>query len=139
KMDKLGADFDASIKSIHERLSPKAVRIQLPIGAEDSLSGVVDLLTMKAYRFGGNMGMDVTEEAIPDNLKEEAAKWRAELIEKIVEHDDALMEAYLGGEEPTLEDLKKTLRKAVIANEIFPILTGSALKNIGVQLVLDAV
>jgi elongation factor G len=139
KMDKLGADFDASVKSIHERLSPKAVRIQIPIGAEDKLSGVVDLITMKAYRFGGEMGMDVTEEDIPADLQEEAEKWRAELIEKVVEHDDQLMENYLGGEEPTNEQLKATLRKAVIANEIFPILTGSALKNIGVQLVLDAV
>ncbi|MCB9811422.1 elongation factor G [Candidatus Nomurabacteria bacterium] len=139
KMDKLGADFDASIKSIHDRLSPKAVRIQLPIGRENDLSGVVDLITMKAYRFGGEMGMQVTEEEIPENLKAEADKWRAELIEKVVEHDDVLMEAFLEGNEPSLEDLKKTLRKAVIANEIFPILTGSALKNIGVQLVLDAV
>ncbi|MCB9811218.1 MAG: elongation factor G [Candidatus Nomurabacteria bacterium] len=139
KMDKLGADFDASVKSIHDRLSKKAVRIQLPIGAENDMSGVVDLITMKAYRFGGEMGMDVTEEEIPADLLDEAKKWRGELIEKVVEHDDALMEAYLGGEEPSLEDLKKTLRKAVIANEIFPIMTGTALKNIGVQLVLDAV
>lgn len=139
KMDKLGADFDASIKSIHNRLSPKAARIQLPIGREDDLSGVVDLITMKAYRFGGEMGTVVTEEDIPADMLEEAQKWRNELIEKVVEHDDALMEAYLGGEEPTNEQLKVTLRKAVIANEIFPILTGSALKNIGVQLVLDAV
>lgn len=139
KMDKLGADFDASVKSIHERLSPKAVRIQLPIGREDDLSGVVDLITMKAYRFGGQMGMDVTEEDIPAELVEEANKWRGEMIEKIVEHDDAMMEAYLGGEEPNIDDLKRVLRKAVIANEIFPVLTGSALKNIGVQLVLDAV
>ncbi|MAZ29910.1 elongation factor G [bacterium] len=139
KMDKLGADYDASIKSIHERLSPKAVRVQLPIGREDDLSGVVDLITMKAYRFGGEMGMDVTEEEIPAELVEQATKWRGELIEKVVEHDDALMEAFLEGNEPSTEDLKATLRKAVLANEIFPILTGSALKNIGVQLVLDAV
>lgn len=139
KMDKLGADFDASVKSIHERLSPKAVRIQLPIGREDDLSGVIDLITMKAYRFGGQMGMDVTEEEIPADLVEEAQKWRAEMIEKVVEHDDALMEAFLEGNEPSNEDLKKVLRTAVIANEIFPVLTGSALKNIGVQLVLDAV
>jgi len=139
KMDKLGADFDASVKSIEDRLSKKAVRIQLPIGAEDDMSGVVDLITMKAYRFAGEMGMDVTEEEIPENMVEDAKKWRAELIERVVEHDDALMEAYLGGEEPSLEDLKKTLRKAVIANELFPIMTGTALKNIGVQLVLDAV
>lgn len=139
KMDKLGADYDASVRSIEERLSKKAVRIQLPIGAEDNLAGVVDLITMKAYRFGGEMGMEVTEEEIPENLLEEAKKWRGELIERVVEHDDTLMEAYLGGEEPSLEDLKQTLRKAVIANEIFPVMTGSALKNIGVQLVLDAV
>ncbi|MEM9336857.1 MAG: elongation factor G [Patescibacteria group bacterium] len=139
KMDKLGADYDESIKSIHERLSNKAVRIQLPIGREDDLSGVVDLVTMKAYRFGGEMGMDVTEEEIPADLQADAETWRAEMIEKIVEHDDALMEAFLEGNEPSVEDLKKTLRKAVLANEIFPIMTGSALKNIGVQLVLDAV
>jgi elongation factor G len=139
KMDKLGADFDASVKSIHDRLSPKAVRIQLPIGAEDDLSGVVDLIAMKAYRFGGTMGMDVTEEEIPADMQEAAEKWRAEMIEQVVAHDDALMELYLGGEEPTLDQLKATLRKAVLANEIFPVLTGSALKNIGVQLVLDAV
>ncbi len=139
KMDKLGADFDASVKSIHERLSPKAVRIQLPIGAEDNMSGVIDLITMKAYRFAGEMGMDVTEEEIPAELLENAKKWRGEMIEKIVEHDDELMEGYLGGEEPTIEQLKKTLRGAVIANEIFPVMTGTALQNIGVQLVLDAV
>ena len=139
KMDKLGADFDASVKSIHDRLSPKAVRIQLPIGAEDKMSGVVDLIKMKAYRFGGEMGMEVTEEEIPEDMKADAEKWRAELIEKVVEHDDAMMEAYFGGEEPSTEDLKKALRKAVLANEIFPIMTGTALKNIGVQLVLDAV
>jgi len=139
KMDKLGADFDASVKSIHERLSPKAVRIQLPIGAEDAMSGVVDLVTMKAYRFAGEMGMDVTEEEIPADMLEAAQKWRGELIEKVVEHDDVMMEAYFGGEEPTIEALKATLRKAVLANEIFPIMTGTALQNIGVQLVLDAV
>lgn len=139
KMDKLGADFNASVKSIHDRLSKKAVRIQIPIGAEDTMSGVVDLITMKAYRFGGEMGMDVTEEEIPADLVDEAKQWRAEMIEAIVAHDDALMEAYLGGEEPSIADLKKTLRKAVIANEIFPVMTGTALRNIGVQLVLDAV
>ncbi len=139
KMDKLGADYDASIKSIEDRLSKKAVRIQLPIGRENDLAGVVDLITMKAYRFAGQMGMEVTEEEIPENLVAEATKWRGELIERVVAHDDALMEAYLEGNEPSNEDLKATLRKAVIACELFPILTGSALKNIGVQLVLDAV
>jgi elongation factor G len=139
KMDKLGADFDASVKSIEDRLSKKAVRIQIPIGAEDTMKGVIDLVQMKAYRFGGEMGMEVTEEEIPADLLEEAQIRRAELIERVVEHDDVLMEAYLVGQEPTLEDLKKTLRKAVIANQLFPIMTGTALRNIGVQLVLDAV
>ena len=139
KMDKLGADFDSSVKSIEDRLSPKACRIQIPMGAENDMRGVVDLITMKSYTFAGEMGMQVTEEEIPAEFLEEATKRRAELIERVVEHDDALMEAYLGGEEPSTEDLKKTLRKAVLANEIFPIMTGTALQNIGVQLVLDAV
>jgi elongation factor G len=139
KMDKLGADFDSSVKSIEDRLSKKACRIQIPMGAENDMRGVVDLITMKSYTFAGEMGMQVTEEEIPAEFLEEAQKRRAELIERVVEHDDALMEAYLGGEEPSTEDLKKTLRKAVLANEIFPIMTGTALQNIGVQLVLDAV
>jgi len=139
KMDKLGADYDASVASIRERLSKKALRIQLPIGSEDNMSGVVDLVHMKAYRFEGNMGMDVVEEEIPADMQAAAEKYRGEMIEAIVEHDDELMEAYLGGEEPELKNLKKTLRKAVIANEIFPIMAGTSLQNIGVQLVLDAV
>jgi elongation factor G len=139
KMDKLGADFDASVKSIEDRLSKKAVRIQIPIGAEDTMKGVIDLIQMKAYRFGGEMGMEVTEEEIPADLVETAKEWRAVLVERVVEHDDVLMEAFLAGQEPTIEDLKKTLRKAVIGNELFPIMTGTALRNIGVQLVLDAV
>jgi elongation factor G len=139
KMDKLGADFDSSVKSIEERLSKKACRIQIPMGAENDMRGVVDLVTMKSYTFAGEMGMLVTEEEIPAEFLEEATKRRGELIERVVEHDDALMEAYLAGEEPTNEDLKKTLRKAVLANAIFPIMAGTALQNIGVQLVLDAV
>jgi len=139
KMDKLGADFDASVKSIEDRLTKKACRIQIPMGAENNMRGVVDLITMKSYTFGGEMGMDVTEAEIPEEFKAEAEKRRAEMIERIVEHDDVLMEAFLEGNEPSNEDLKKTLRKAVLANEIFPIMTGTALQNIGVQLVLDAV
>ena len=139
KMDRLGADFEKSYKSIQDRLSKKAVRIQLPWGAEDNLSGVVDLIKMKAYVFEGEMGMIVREVEIPAELQADAEKYRAELIERVVEHDDTLMEAFLEGNLPSDEDLKATLRKAVIANQIFPVMTGSALKNIGVQLVLDAV
>jgi elongation factor G len=139
KMDRLGADFEKSYKSIQERLSKKAVRVQLPWGAEENLKGVVDLVRMKAYTFEGEMGTTIIEHEIPEELKADADMYRAELIERVVEHDDALMEAYLGGEVPTTEQLKITMRKAVIANEIFPVFTGSSLKNIGVQLVLDGV
>lgn len=139
KMDRLGASFDKSYQSILDRLSKKAVRVQLPWGAEDQLKGVVDLVRMKAYTFEGEMGTTIVEHEIPDELKADADKYRAELVERVVEHDDALMEAFLNGQEPTLEDLKKTLRKAVIGNQLFPVFTGSSLKNIGVQLVLDGV
>ena len=139
KMDRLGASFEKSYKSIQDRLSKKAVRIQLPWGAEDQLKGVVDLVKMKAFVFEGEMGVIVREVEIPEELKADAEMYRAELVERVVEHDDVLMEAYLGGELPTDEQLKTTLRKAVLANQLFPVMIGSALKNIGVQLVLDAV
>ncbi|HVV15160.1 MAG TPA: elongation factor G [Candidatus Paceibacterota bacterium] len=139
KLDRTGASFEKSFQSILDRLTKHAVRMQLPIGEEGNFEGVVDLLSMKAYKFEGSMGENVVEMEVPENLKADAAKYRAQLIEAVVEHDDALMTAYLDGKEPTLEQLKATLRKAVIANKIFPVYTGSALKNKGVQLVLDAV
>ena len=113
--------------------------MQIPMGEEAAHEGAVDLLKMKAYTFSGNMGEEVTEVEIPANLLEDAKKHRAALIERIVEQDDAAMSAYLEGKEPSLEELNKILRKAVINNEIFPVYCGSALKNKGVQLVLDAV
>ncbi|KKW45318.1 MAG: Elongation factor G, partial [Parcubacteria group bacterium GW2011_GWB1_57_6] len=139
KLDRTGASFENSYKSILDRLSPKAIRMQIPIGEEAAHEGVVDLLTMKAYTFAGNMGEEVVAGEIPAHLAENAKKYRAELIERIVENDDTAMNAYLEGKEPALEELKAILRKAVIANEVFPVYTGSALKNKGVQLVLDAV
>ncbi|MDB5265478.1 MAG: fusA [Parcubacteria group bacterium] len=139
KLDRTGASFEDSYKSILERLSKKAVRAQIPMGAEGDFEGVVDLLSMKAFTFTGNMGEDVIEGEIPAQYLDEAKKYHADLVERIVENDEAQMQAYLEGNEPSLEELKKTLRKAVIANEIFPVYTGSALKNKGVQLVLDAV
>ncbi len=139
KMDRLGASFEKSYKSIQDRLSKKAVRFHLPWGAEENFNGVIELLERKAVSFEGEMGTVIKRSEIPEEYKEEVEEYRAELVERIVEHDDALMEAFLAGEEPSLEDLKKTLRKAVIANEIFPVLVGSSLKNVGVQLVLDAV
>lgn len=139
KLDRTGASFEHSYKTILERLSKKAVRAQLPIGLEEKHEGVIDLLKMKAYYFEGDMGNKVVEKEIPADMLEDAKKYRAELIERIVENDDAAMNAYLEGTEPSFEDLKKIMRKAVIANAIFPVYAGSALKNKGVQLVLDAV
>jgi len=139
KLDRTGASFEKSYASILDRLSPRAVRMQLPIGAEGEFEGVVDLLEMKAYKFEGAMGENVIAYDIPANLLDEAKAARAKLVEAAVEHDDELMTAYLDGKEPTLEQLKAVIRKAVIANKFFPVYTGSALKNKGVQLVLDAV
>lgn len=139
KLDRTGASFERSYQSILERLSKKAVRMQLPIGLEDKFEGVVDLLTKKSFHFEGEMGNKIIEGEIPENMLAEVEKYRSELIEAIVANDEAQMSAYLEGNEPSLPELKKTLRKAVIANDIFPVFAGSALKNKGVQLVLDAV
>ena len=139
KMDRTGASFEHSYKTILERLNKNAVRMQIPIGAEDHFDGVIDLLKMKACYFEGPMGDNVVEKEIPEDLKAEAEKYHGELIEKIVEQDDALMSDYLEGKIPTVDVLKATMRKAVIGNKIFPVFTGTALKNRGVQLVLDAV
>jgi len=139
KLDRTGASFERSYQSILERLNKNAVRMQIPIGAENNFEGVVDLFKMKAYFFEGEMGEKVVEKEIPESLKKDAEKYRAELIEKIVEHDDVLTHDYLNGKEPALFDVKRVLRKAVTESKLFPVYTGSALKNKGVQLVLDAV
>jgi elongation factor G len=139
KLDRMGASFERSYASILDRLNKNAVRIQIPMGAEENFAGVIDLLKMKAYYFEGNMGMQIREEEIPAEYLDEAKKYRAELIEKIVEQDDQLMSDYLEGKEPSLEQLKKTLREATLKVKLIPVMTGSALKNKGVQLVLDAV
>ncbi|TSC70289.1 MAG: elongation factor G [Parcubacteria group bacterium Gr01-1014_46] len=139
KLDRTGASFERSYASILDRLNKNAVRMQIPMGLEDKFEGVIDLLTMKAVYFEGNMGMTIRKEEVPAEYLEEAKKYRAELIEKIVSEDDAQMEMFLEGKEPTMEELKKTLRKACLAVKIIPVFAGSALKNKGVQLVLDAV
>jgi elongation factor G len=139
KLDRSGASFEHSYKTILERLSKKAVRMQIPIGLEDKHEGVIDLLKMKAYGFEGEMGNLVVEKEIPAEYKADAEKYHSELIEKIVETDDKTMTEYLEGKIPDNATLKKMMRKAVIANQIFPVFAGSALKNKGVQLVLDAV
>lgn len=139
KLDRTGASFERSFGTILERLNKNAVRMQIPIGLEDKFEGVIDLLRMKAFYFEGDMGNNVIEKDIPEEMKAEAEKFRNELIEKIVEQDEALMVEYLEGMVPNIDTLKKVLRKAVIENKIFPVFAGSALKNKGVQLVLDAV
>jgi elongation factor G len=139
KLDRMGASFEKGLKSIHERLTLNAVPVQLPIGAEGDFKGVIDLIEQKAYEFEGEHGEKINDVPIPDNMKEAVAAARHTLIEKIVENDDALMANYLDGKEIAVEDLKKTLRKAVIAVKIIPVLCGSALKNKGVQFMLDAV
>jgi elongation factor G len=139
KLDRTGASFEKSYASILERLSNKAVRLQIPIGAEGDFEGVINLLHMKAYRFEGEMGKDIIAYEIPEAYKEEAEKYHKELVERIVEVDDEVMGDFLEGKEISEEVLTKTLRKGVIANKIFPVMTGSSLKNKGVQLILDAV
>jgi len=139
KMDRTGADFYKSFDSILERLSKHAVAIQLPIRAEENFTGVIDLIERKAYQFGGNMGERVEEIPIPEELKDKVEDWREIMVEKIAEGDDIIMEGYLASEEISEEELKAGLRRAAIAGKVFPALCGTALKNKGVQLVLDAV
>lgn len=139
KLDRTGASFEKSFQSILDRLTPNAVAIQLPIGLESEHKGVVDLLTKKAYHFEGERGESIVEVEIPADMVEEVNKRRSILIEKIVEQDEALMERYLAGDEPNLAELKIALRRGVISVDIIPVMAGSALKNKGVQFVLDAV
>ncbi len=140
KLDRTGASFERSYQSILDRLTKNAVRFQIPIGEEENVQGVVDLLKMKACYFEGEMGKEIIEKEIPEELKADAEKYHAILIEKIVEHDDTMMNEYLEGKmDFTVDALKKVARQAVIDNKIVPVFTGTALKNKGVQLVLDAV
>jgi len=139
KLDRTGADFYADVKSIHDRLTKNAYPIQLPIGIEGDFRGLVDLLTRKAYIYEDELGQKITETEIPEDMKAKAEEYRAHLIEKIVENDEAAMNDYLAGKEVPLGVLKTLLRKATIAFEMVPVLCGSALKNKGVQFMLDAI
>ncbi len=139
KMDKMGADFYMTMDSINERLSDKAFAAQLPIGAESDFSGVIDLVERKAYAFEGAMGQDVKEIDVPEDMKDKVEQYRGKLLEKVAEADDQIMEKYLGGEELSIEEIKAGIRKMVLSDDLYPVFCGSALANIGVQLVLDAV
>jgi len=139
KLDRTGASFERSFNSIIDRLTKNAVRFQLPWGEEDQMQGVIDLMKMKAYSFEGEMGAVIVENEIPEELLADAKKYRSAMVEKIVENDEAAMNKYLEGEEIDIATLKKLTREAVIANQLVPVFAGTALKNKGVQLVLDAV
>ncbi|HEY9686393.1 MAG TPA: elongation factor G [Coleofasciculaceae cyanobacterium] len=139
KMDRTGANFQRVVGQLRERLGANAHPIQLPIGAEDQLKGLIDLISQKAYIYTNDLGTDIQEAEIPADMVEEAAAAREALIEAIVETDDTLMEKYFGGESISEEELKKALRKATCEVKIVPVTCGSAFKNKGVQLMLDAV
>ena len=139
KMDKIGADFLYSVGTIHERLQANAHPIQLPIGAEDNFTGIIDLIKMKAEIYTNDLGTDIQETDIPEDLQDLAEEWREKLVEAVAETDEALMERYLEGEEISEAELKEAIRKATCAVEFYPVLCGSAFKNKGVQLMLDAV
>ena len=139
KMDIMGADFYHVLDMIKERFNCNAVPIQLPIGCEDTFKGIVDLLENDAEIYYDDLGKDVRREPIPDDMKELAAKYRTAMIESIVEMDEELMEKYFEGEEPTVEQMKKVIRKATIANEMVPVTCGTAYRNKGVQPLLDAI
>ncbi len=139
KLDRMGASFEKSFDSIGQKLSPNAVAMQIPIGIEQDFKGVIDLLTMKALKFEGDLGEKVVEEEIPADLLDQAKEWRGKMIEKIAAEDEKLLEKFLGGEEISVEELKKVLRESCINYKLIPVFCGSALKNKGVQPVLDAV
>ncbi|MFC4620240.1 elongation factor G [Camelliibacillus cellulosilyticus] len=139
KMDKIGADFLYSTKTLHDRLQANAHPIQLPIGAEDQFEGMIDLVEMKAHIYEDDLGTRPVDTEIPDEYKEQAQEYRDKLIEAVAEFDEDLMMKYLEGEELTVEEIKAAIRKATCSVEFYPVLCGSAFKNKGVQLMLDAV
>ncbi len=139
KMDKIGADFLYSVSTLHDRLQANAHPIQLPIGSEDDFRGIIDLIKMKAEIYTNDLGTDILEEEIPADLLDMAQEYREKLVEAVAETDEELMMKYLEGEEITNEELKAGIRRATINVEFFPVLCGSAFKNKGVQLMLDAV
>jgi elongation factor G len=139
KMDKIGASFEFSFGTIKSRLGANGIAIQIPIGLGHDHKGVIDLIAERAYFFEGEKGDEMREADIPADMKDYVAKWRHDMIEKVAELDDSMMELYLEGKTPTIEQIKAALRKGVIERKCYPVLCGAALRNIGVQLLLDAV
>ena len=139
KMDKIGADFLYSVGTIHDRLQANAHPIQLPIGAEDQFEAIIDLVEMKAHFYTNDLGTDIEVRDIPEEYKAQADEYHEKLVEAVAELDEELMEKYLGGEEISVEELKAAIRKGTVNVEFYPVICGSAFKNKGVQLMLDAV
>ena len=139
KMDRMGADFIAGLESIHDRLTEDAQPIQLPIGSGDDFKGIIDLLEMKAYIYKDELGKEVEEVEIPEEYKEQAETLHTEMVESVVENDEALMNKYLEGEDIEVDELKQAVRTATLDLDFVPVMCGSALKNKGVQILLDAI
>ena len=139
KLDRMGASFEKSFNSILLKLTPNAVAVSIPMGVEENLKGVVDLVKMKALYFEGEKGIDVVEKEIPEEWKEEAEIWHKKMIERVAGEDDVLTEKFLEGKEITVAEIKEVLRKSVLNYKLVPVFCGSALKNKGVQTILDAV
>ena len=139
KMDIIGANFFNVVEMVQERLRANAVAVQIPIGAENEFAGIIDLLTMKAEVYKDQLGKEIEIEEIPANMLDEAKAWREKMVEAVVDKDEDLMMKYLEGEEITIDELKTVIRRATIANEMFPVFCGSAYRNKGVQMMLDGV
>ncbi|MEG2670227.1 MAG: GTP-binding protein, partial [Oscillospiraceae bacterium] len=139
KMDIMGADFFRVVQMMKDRLKCNAVPIQLPIGSEDDFKGIIDLIKMDAEIYYDELGEDIRIEEIPEDMKELAQKYHDQLIESVAEQDEDLMEKYFGGEKIEIEDIKKVIRKATIANAMVPVCCGTSYRNKGVQMLLDAV
>ncbi len=139
KLDRVGASFEKSLQSIWDKLTKNAVAIQYPIGEEAQFGQIIDLIEMKAVKFEGEMGKDVVFSDIPEQMIPKAKEWREKMVEKIVAEDEEIMNKYLSGEEISIEELRSTLRKAVIGCKLVPVMVGSSLKNKGVQLLIDAI
>ena len=139
KLDRMGASFEKSLETIWQKLSPNAVALCLPIGQEANFKGIIDLLEMKTVIFEGDFGQVVKKEEIPQDLLEKAKEWRKKMLEKVAVEDEVLLEKYLAGQEISVEELKRAIRKGTIDNKLIPVFCGSALKNKGVQIMLDGV
>ncbi len=139
KMDRMGANFDRVIGEMHERLGANAVAIQMPVGAEDSFRAIIDVINEKQITYSDAEGVDLVRSQVPEEFKEQAKTYRHQLIERLAEVDDQMMEIFLGEREPAIPEIMAAIRRAVLANKFVPVLCGSSLRNKGVQMVLDAV